>query len=523
MDTSMHPGCIRFLIALGIVTASPLESGWGQEPGGRPRLIICEVEGSAVIFSIIPDGAAVDEGQLVFELDSTALKQKLAHRRVVREAIEESCLEARKTREAAEIAAAEYENATIPQDLATAQGEIKLAEADLVRATDRVEWAKRMHEKGFVARAQKISEELNHQKARFALEQAQSKMKVLQGYTRPKTVKELSSQIAKARFDERATNRVLELERAKLAYLQQQIDRCRIFAPVAGKVVHVSLKGDPHESAPAFPRPGVRVQHGEILALVVPMQTSGPQSADHATSKVPADETRKLAVISPIAGTAVINSILPAATRVKRGQVVCELDASDLKDELAAQTLAAAQAEFDLGTRRNVLEIAELALREYREGQYALEKASLEGELKIGEAKLSQAGQQLNQARLNVQKDPLAVSQGEIVQARARLHVEQAQARLRLLENFTNPRQIRTLEMGVRHAANEVQLATKRLSLERAKSENLERRIALCRIVAPVDGTVVAVSAFVGQSVNEGQPLLELEPTEEPGRPPKAP
>ena len=76
----------------------------------------------------------------------------------------------------AEIAVKEYKEGIFLQDKATIQGEIKLAESDLTRAADRVDWATRMYEKGYVSKAQKVSEELNFQKAKFTLEQSQSKL-----------------------------------------------------------------------------------------------------------------------------------------------------------------------------------------------------------------------------------------------------------------------------------------------------------------------------------------------------------
>ena len=73
----------------------------------------------------------------------------------------------------------EYEEGIFKQEMATVEGEIKLAESELSRAVDRVDWAQRMFVKGYVSMAQKVSEDLALKKARFALEQAQSKKKVL--------------------------------------------------------------------------------------------------------------------------------------------------------------------------------------------------------------------------------------------------------------------------------------------------------------------------------------------------------
>ena len=53
-----------------------------------------------------------------------------------------------------------------------------------MRAEDRLDWARRMFEKGYVSKATKVSEELNFEKAKFTLEQAQSKKNVLEKYTK---------------------------------------------------------------------------------------------------------------------------------------------------------------------------------------------------------------------------------------------------------------------------------------------------------------------------------------------------
>ena len=120
------------------------------------------------------------------------------------------------------------------------EGEIKLAESDLARSADRVDWAVRMFEKGYVSKAAKVSEELNFKKAKFALEQAESKKKVLVDYTKGKTIKELQSEVEKARSDELAKEQTLQLEKNKEAKLEKQIVNCKLFAPVDGIVVYAN-------------------------------------------------------------------------------------------------------------------------------------------------------------------------------------------------------------------------------------------------------------------------------------------
>src|SRR5262249_921683 len=126
------------------------------------------------------------------------------------------------------------------QDLDTVEGEIKLAESDLNRQEDRVEWARRMYEKGYISMAQKVSEELALKKARFSLEQSQTKRKELGDYTRAKTLKELKREVEKARSDELAKKATEELEVSKEKKLEKQIASCTLRAPNDGLVVYAN-------------------------------------------------------------------------------------------------------------------------------------------------------------------------------------------------------------------------------------------------------------------------------------------
>jgi HlyD family secretion protein len=132
---------------------------------------------------------------------------------------------ARLNRELAEIAVAEYVEVKYPQDLAAIEGEIKLLESELRKAEDRLEWSTRMRKKGYISESAQVSEQLNLEKAKFALEQAQSKKKVLVEYTRPKTIQALQVALDKARNDELDKKAAWKHEEAKEADLEREADR----------------------------------------------------------------------------------------------------------------------------------------------------------------------------------------------------------------------------------------------------------------------------------------------------------
>ncbi len=229
---------IQAVLPITVSDKGTLESSKNQD-------VMSQVEGSTTIITILAEGTKVKKGDLVCELDSASLRDSLTNQKIATQGAEASFQNAKLTREVAEIAVKEYEEGIFLQDKATCEGEIKLAQSDLARSADRVDWANRMYEKGYVSKAQKISEELNFQKAKFALEQAESKLHVLLDYTKGKTIKELRSEVEKARSDELAKEQTYSLEKTKEAKLVKQIENCKLFAPGDGIVVYAN---DPQRS-----------------------------------------------------------------------------------------------------------------------------------------------------------------------------------------------------------------------------------------------------------------------------------
>jgi HlyD family secretion protein len=121
--------------------------------------------------------------------------------------------------------------------LKAAEGEIALAESDLKRAEDRMEWSNKMYEKEYLSTAQNIADRLSLQKARFALEQAQTKKAVLEKYTYDKSIKELESELKKAHSVEIARKADWEREKQKTRAIRREIARCKIHAPADGELI----------------------------------------------------------------------------------------------------------------------------------------------------------------------------------------------------------------------------------------------------------------------------------------------
>jgi RND family efflux transporter MFP subunit len=202
--------------------------------------VVNTVEGMTTIIYIKPEGSRVKKGELVCELDSANLRDQLTTQVITTKRAEADLEQARKTREVAEIAVKEYIEGTYPQEIESAQGNIKLNEAEKVKAKDRADWSDKMLKIGYVTVSQNTADHLTLQKAEFALKEAQTKLQVLEKYTREKQVKELQANVEKALSDELAKKATFELEKAKEDKLKKQIEACKLYAPGDGLVVYAN-------------------------------------------------------------------------------------------------------------------------------------------------------------------------------------------------------------------------------------------------------------------------------------------
>jgi RND family efflux transporter MFP subunit len=216
-----------------VVEKGLLESAENQD-------VFCQVEGQTTIIMILPEGSRVTKDQLVCELDSSALRDNLKNQKIATLGAEAAFQNAKLTREVAAIAVIEYTEGIFKQELETVLGEIALAEAERKRAEDRIEWSTRMLEKGYVSLAQNVADKVSLKQKEFAYEQALTKKKVLLDFTRDKTIKELESEVEKAKSDELAKQQTWELEKDKEAKLDKQIKNCRLLAPGDGIVVYAN-------------------------------------------------------------------------------------------------------------------------------------------------------------------------------------------------------------------------------------------------------------------------------------------
>jgi HlyD family secretion protein len=231
------------------------------------------VQGQTTIISIVPDGSKVKKGDVVCELDSASLTDQAINQRITVESAKSILENAKLTREVAQIAATEYIEGLFVEEQVDRQLDIKIAEIDLSLAEDHLEELKA--QKADVKKV--VTAGLVLKKARFALERAESRLKTLLDYSKPKRIKELEAEVEKAKANERAKKAVWELQMSKEKKLERMIANCTIRAPRDGTLVY----GNPRdEGRTTLIAEGATVRERQVLFEIVPDSGAKPNSGE---------------------------------------------------------------------------------------------------------------------------------------------------------------------------------------------------------------------------------------------------
>ena len=200
----------------------------------------CQVAGGGTIIWIIPDGSMVEAGQELVRLDQSVIEDQLNTQKITYEKAVATKIQADEDFAAASIAVKEYDLGTYLKDLQSAESQIKIAMENLRSAENTLSHTERMFRKGFVTALQLDADKFAVERAKLDLDAAQIAKKVLRDFTRQKTLKALEGTRDAAEARTRSEQAALNLEKAKLDRLQNQLKFSVIKAPQRGMVIYAN-------------------------------------------------------------------------------------------------------------------------------------------------------------------------------------------------------------------------------------------------------------------------------------------
>lgn len=228
------------------------------------------------------------------------------------------------------------------------------------------------------------------------------------------------------------------------------------------------------------------------------------------------------------AGTAILKTI-EEGTRVSKGDFLCQLDDSVLKDQLTEQKIKVAQDRASVIQAESDLDTAKRILNEFENGTYAQELAELQAQVALAKESARRATEvhshslTLNRkgyiTKTQLEADAFAMEKTEIDERLAR-------QKQQVYVEFTRERMV--AEYGAEIEKQEANLTAAQYTwdLSKAREQEISTQIANCRITAPNDGMVIYANetdrrgdaSFVieeGALIRDGQPIFRLpDPTQ---------
>jgi len=252
---------------------------------------------------------------------------------------------------------------------------------------------------------------------------------------------------------------------------------------------------------------------------------------------------------SEVEGQTTIIFLIPEGTIVKKGDLLVQLDASKLEDNLVDQQIRVQNAEAAFIRARENLAVvknqaksdiskAELDLQfaredvpQYVEGEYPKEEKELQSRIKLAEEELERATEKLEWSQRLFEEKYISQTELEadrLTLHRAKLDLELSKTSLSLLKDYTSKRRLAQLNSDVEQA----EMALERVKLrtgadivqaeaelraneaefhqEQSKQAKIEEQITKTKIVASREGLVVyATSAQAGRHGRSVEPLDE--------------
>ena len=233
-----------------------------------------EVDGSARIVYLIPEGTQVRKGELLVELDSAEAEEKLNQQEIAYEKAKASYVQAENDLEIQKsIAQSEIDAAQLKLDFAIIEREkfrkgarmqqireaeiaIQSTEESLLLAQEELDWSRKLFAQGFETKSVVDKGELSVLKQQLELEKSRTNLWMLTSFDIPKLQKQYDSDVEEARKEldrvrQQGESRLtqyqtdlitekntLDLNLQKLENDREQLKNTRIHAPQDGFVVY---------------------------------------------------------------------------------------------------------------------------------------------------------------------------------------------------------------------------------------------------------------------------------------------
>ena len=267
-DVPNANGPVTFAAKQGPFVHEVTARGTVFSPGGTE--VKCEVDAShdgTLILEIVPEGTSVQRGDLLVQLDTSALKEDLLQQQIFCNRLEAEVVAAKSELEKAQLAREEYLQGLYPEEEKVAEDSLFGAEAKLEQAKRSLTAAESDAKKAEGSAEDIDTLRFNVEVAKREREAAKTRLSVLETLTKPRQLKQLDGDVESAEAMMKAKQAELSLHRDRLAKIDQRIAACGITTPTAGVVFYAHVPGETEEEEILIGE-GVAVRNRQVILRI---------------------------------------------------------------------------------------------------------------------------------------------------------------------------------------------------------------------------------------------------------------
>ncbi len=264
-DPTTNPdGDLTSTVMLGEFVSSITEPGDVRSSSNVEIRCRVRERGGTPILKVVEEGTRVEAGDFLVQLDDSSYRDELIEQKIRVASDRAAVIQAESDLNTASRSLQEFENGQFDQELATLEAELAFAEETLRRTVEYKKFSENLARKGYVNKAQLEADRFAVTRAEQEVKLAKSKLDVFRDYSQERMKAELVAEIKKQEANLEASQFTLELSQQRLSYFEQQVEACRIVAPVAGQVVYANDVEGRGDSGIVIEE-GVTVREGQVL------------------------------------------------------------------------------------------------------------------------------------------------------------------------------------------------------------------------------------------------------------------
>ncbi len=207
-----------------------------------------------------------------------------------------------------------------------------------------------------------------------------------------------------------------------------------------------------------------------------------------------------------VRGNNTVTWVIEGGTFVEKDDVLVELDTLAIEEAISERTKYALWSKSGALSWETNVEKAKLAIEEYKNGRFVVEKKAIEKSISLADENLSIANNQLRHTQMMADKgyvSNLQVAQKTFQVTQAKMNLEILKTQLDVLTEFTFKEEMEQLNGTLKVAQAQFSASDERANADASRRDRALEELELCVIKAPRSGMVIHPSSAAWETAPE--------------------